>query len=218
MYRIILIFVCVASTAFGEAAEYKLSITKSLSAPSDVAQFNGIPLTIDKDVIPHIPFGKQIQVMNFPISQNRNVDLDLQRFNVFTSDAQVVIGSIDTNNQITDRSVELPDVVLLQGNIVEEPDSKVFIAIGKHTTNGLIESRGSTFVIAKNPVEGWTAVYELDAVDPELMNWVDVQCGVEHYEGLVNQSTEKKRTERSFGEILSGSSKFLNTTRRIGKQ
>lgn len=200
MFRAILIFVCIASSAFGEATDFNLSITKSLPVPADVAQFNGIPLTIDKDVMPHIPFGKQIQVMNFPISQNRNVDLDLQRFNVFTSDAQVVEGSIDTNYQITDRPLELPDVVLLRGNIVDEPDSKVFIAIGKHTTNGMIESGGSTFVIGKNPAEGWTAVYELDAVDPELMNWVDVQCGVEHYEGLVNQSTEKQVTERSFGE------------------
>jgi hypothetical protein len=200
MFRIILIFLCIASSAFGEPAEYKLSITKFSPVPPDVAQFNGVPLTIDKSVMPHIPFGKQIRVMNFPISQNRNVDLDLQRFNVFTSDAQVVIGSIDTNNQLTDRPVELPDVVLLRGSIIDEPGSKVFIAIGEYTTNGIIESGGSTFVIAKNPAEGWTAVYELDAVDPELMNWVDVQCGVEHYEGLVKQSTDEKVSERSLGE------------------
>ena len=132
MFRTILIFVCIASTAFGEPAEYELSITKFSPVPPQVAQFNGIPLTIDKDVMPHIPFGKQIRVINFPLSQNRNVDLDLQRFNVFTSDAQVVIGSIDKKNQITDRPIQLPDVVLLRGNIVDEPDSKVFIAIGKH--------------------------------------------------------------------------------------
>jgi len=190
----------IASSAFGGAVEFELSITKSLQVPPAVARFNGIPLNIDKEAMLAISVGEQIRVMNFPMSPNRNVDLDLQRFNVFTNDAVVVIASMDSHGRIVERPADFPDVVLLRGGIAGEPGSKVFLAIGKHTTNGWIESRGSTFVIAKNPAEGWTAVYELDAVDPELMNWVDVKCGVEHYAGVVNQSSGGEVGERSLGE------------------
>ena len=71
-----------------------------------------------------------------------------------------------------------PNIVLLRGVIEGDPTSKVFLALGEHTTNGLLESEGSTYVLAENKNAGWTAVYNVNDVDPADMNWEDFYCDV----------------------------------------
>ena len=54
---------------------------------------------------------------------------------------------------------------------------------------------GSTFVVAKNPKENWTVVYELDTVDPSLMNWIDFKCNVDEVvEFTKDQSADRSHT------------------------
>ncbi len=172
-----LITIAVLTVAF--ATPHELSITPASRVPTDVAHFNGTALTIDRSSLEDVGVGDEVVVPDFPLARDRTVDLRLVRFDVFTDDAEVVIASTGSDGRIVGRAVARPDVVLLRGSIVGEPGSRVFLALGEHTTNGWIESRGSTLVIGKNPAAGWTAIYDLDAVDPDLMHWIDIRCGVD---------------------------------------
>jgi hypothetical protein len=197
MFRTALISICLICSAVSAQApvDHELSIVPDARFLPEVERFSGIALTINRDMVTDILVDDEIQIKNFPLSRVRSVDLALKRFDVFTTDAEVVVASINSHGQIVELSTTRPDVVLLRGFIIDEPESQVFLALGVHTTNGWIESRGSTFVVAKNPKENWTAVYELDAVDPSLMNWIDFKCGVDEVvEFTKDQSADRTHT------------------------
>ena len=201
MFRTALITICLICSAVSAQApvDHELSIVPDARFLPEVERFSGIALTINRDMVTDILVDDEIQIKNFPLSRVRSVDLALKRFDVFTTDAEVVVASINSHGQIVEISTTRPDVVLLRGFIIDEPESQVFLALGVHTTNGWIESRGSTFVVAKNPKENWTAVYELDAVDPSLMNWVDFKCGVQEATDFMKAPSSNRTDPRGSG-------------------
>ena len=201
MFRLLVISICLicSATSAQTPVDYELSIVPDARVLPEVERFSGIALTINRDMVTDTLVDDEIQVKNFPLSRGRSVDLALKRFDVFTTDAEIVTASLDGNGQIVELSTTRPDVVLLRGFIIDEPESQVFLALGVHTTNGWIESRGSTFVVAKNPKENWIAVYELDAVDPSLMNWVDFKCGVQEATDFIKESSSDRTHARGLG-------------------
>jgi hypothetical protein len=160
-------------------APQEISISKSLTTPDSVASFNGVVVQIDKESVRAIDETSTVVITDFPLGVDGDVDLRLQRFEIFTEDANVVIGSTDTFGKIVNTYAPRPNLVLLRGTIERDPTSKVFLAFGEHTTNGLIETEGKTYVLANDKVNNLNVVYNLRDVDPELMNWVDFHCDVE---------------------------------------
>ena len=161
------------------AMPQQFSVKKMDNSPREVVQFDGAVIEITGRSLKEIPEGEFIVLEDFPLGNEASVKLKLQRFEVFTEDAQVVIGSVGKDGGIINRAIDRPNVALFKGTIEGDPSSLVFLAVGKHTTNGLVETDGKTFVIAKDKTHGWTVVYNLSNVDPEDMNWADFQCGVE---------------------------------------
>ena len=156
-----------------------LSISKIETTPREVVEFGGVTVEINQSELQNVRDGEVVVVRDFPLGEDAQVELRLQRFEVLTKDAEIVTASVNMNGEVLHRQFVRPDVVLLKGAIEGDPSSRVFLAIGEHTTNGLIESDGKTYVIAKDIKRGWTTVYNLTNVDPEKMNWVDFACGVE---------------------------------------
>ncbi len=198
MARLFFLSLCLVCSVASAQGTISLSITKDTRVLPAIERFNGIALHIDTTSIDDFPLNANIEVRNFPLSHSQTVGLTLQRFEVFTKDAIVVNASIDNGN-IVERVVTQPHVVLLKGTIKNEPASKVFLAIGKYTTNGWIESNGSTYVIAKHPEGKWTTVYELDAIDPTIMNWVDLRCATETVPQLSQIPKDTPTQPRSVG-------------------
>lgn len=93
--------------------------------------------------------------------------------------AELVVGSLDRDGELLQRPIPRPNIVLLRGQIEGDPSSRVFIAFGEHTTNGMIESEGRTYILAMDQKRERTFVYNINDIDPEDMNWMDFQCGVE---------------------------------------
>ncbi len=160
------------------ALPQELSISKVKSTPPEVTAFGGVTLQIDRSALQHVREGEMVVVHDFPLGEDAPVKLRLQRFEVLTEDAKIVTGSVAMDGDVLHRLFPRPNVVLLKGAIEGDPSSRVFLAFGEHTTNGLIESDGKTYVVAKDATRGWTTVYDLTKVDPEKMNWVDFSCGV----------------------------------------
>ena len=165
--------------SFAIAAPGQFSIDVVPDTPAEVSRFGGIVLDMDRSNLSTMRQGDRIVINDVPLSSQESVALDLVRFEVFTEDAQVVVNSMSKDGIVATQPSEFPDVIFLRGRIAGEPDSRVFLALGDRTTNGLIERPGQTCVIARHPEAGWTAIYDLGRVDPEMMDWVDVTCGVE---------------------------------------
>ena len=80
-------------------------------------------LALDGGIYAGLKQAGAVVLADFPLDASRRVDLDLERFEVFTADARIVVGSPDG-----DVPVPRPDVVLLRGKIVGQPDSTVFLS------------------------------------------------------------------------------------------
>ena len=147
----------------------------------EVNAFNGTTLQFSDDFF-NMRSDEQISIIDFPLSKNEKVDLTLEAFDVFTSDAEVVIGKLDKDKTVINQNIERPNITLLKGAVERYPDSTVFFAIGEHGTNGWIELDDEVHIIATHPKDKWTAIYNQNEIDPDLMNWVDVKCAANELE------------------------------------
>jgi len=161
------------------AIPHELSISKTAVTPIEVVQFSGVTVEIDRNVLMRIKENDIVVVQDFPLGTDGQVNLRLQRFEVLAPDAEVVRGTINIDGTLLQKQFPKPNIVFLKGVIEGNPSSSVFLALGEHTTNGLIERDGMTYVLAKDKTRGWTTVYNLSNVDPKDMNWADFHCGVE---------------------------------------
>jgi len=181
----------------------ELSISKVKSTSPEVAAFGGVTLNIDRSGLQNIREDEMVVVHDFPLGEDASVKLRLQRFEVLTEDAKIVTGSVNNDGDVLHRKFPRPNVVLLKGTIEGDPSSRVFLAFGEHTTNGLIESDGETYVIAKDVKRGWTTVYNLTNVDSEKMNWVDFSCGVaDATEPIIQKANAQHRSSVSGCQAL----------------
>ncbi len=174
------------------AMPMELSITKTAATPEVVSQFDGVTIDIDRSALQEVQENEIVVVSDFPLGNDKEVKLRLQRFEVLAPNAEIVLGSVNIDGVALHRQMPRPELVLLKGAIEGDPSSRVFIAIGEHTTNGLIESDGITYVLAKDKTEGWTTVYNLSNVDPEKMNWVDFNCGVVDTEPIAKDARRQR--------------------------
>ena len=163
------------------ASPQELSITASSITPDVVASYNGVVVQIDADDLRSVEENATVVISEFPLGADGEVNLRLQRFDVFTEDAQVVIGLQNKRGDFIDTYVTRPNIIFLRGTIERDPSSRVFLALGEHTTNGLIETEGNTYVLAQDKTNNVNVVYNLRDLDPEVMNWADLHCDVDEY-------------------------------------
>ncbi len=177
----------------------EFSIEKMQKTPAEVLQFDGVTINLKQEMLQDVQFDESVRLQNFPLENNLNVNILLTKFDVFTPEAEVVTATLDKEGKPLLRSIPKPSISFLRGAIEGDPSSRVFLAIGEYTTNGVIEQDGQTYVVAKGKAGGWTAVYNLSNVSPEEMNWVDFLCGVEDFP---RPEIQRKNTEqlRSVGD------------------
>ncbi len=112
----------------------------------------------------------------FHLEAATQVDLVVERFDVFASDAQILASSVDG-----DLPLPKPEVVLLRGAIVGQPESTVFLALSPHGSNGVIRAAGATYIISSGPAGRRfpTVVYNLDALPAGAIIWQPFECGTD---------------------------------------
>ncbi|MBT7657645.1 MAG: hypothetical protein HN568_04465 [Phycisphaerae bacterium] len=154
------------------------TIEKNKKTPIEVVQFNGVTIELKQELFQHVLVEDSVYLHNFPLGNESEVKLILTKFEAFTQGAEVVKASMNFEGKAVHRALPRPNISFFKGAIEGDPSSRVFLAVGEHTTNGIIESNGNTYVVAKNADAGWTTVYNLSNVDPDKMNWADFVCGV----------------------------------------
>ncbi len=159
------------------AAPHEL-VVQAVPSPAAVAQFGGQAIAIDLHDGHGIEPGEAVRITDLPLADGTPVSLTLEAFDVFTTDARLVHATLGADGRIVEVDMPRPECVLLRGHVEGAPHSRVFLAVGAHTTNGVIEHAGDRHVIVRDNTEGWTAIYNMMDIDEASMHWVDVQCAV----------------------------------------
>lgn len=114
----------------------------------------------------------------FALDAATRVDLVLERFDVLSAGARVVLGSPDG-----DVELPRPDVALFRGRVANDPGSSVFLAISPHGTNGFIDAADGRHVVSAGRAgRGGPVIYNLDAIAPGTVRFRGFDCGVDALE------------------------------------
>jgi hypothetical protein len=95
----------------------------------------------------------EVLVESFPLSVAEHVDLSLRRFSITRPDTRfVVVGAGGTKRPL---AFDPDRVILLRGEVTDEPGSSVFLAVGPDSATGrIIRESGRSFVISAGPRHG----------------------------------------------------------------
>ncbi|MDG2095774.1 MAG: GC-type dockerin domain-anchored protein [Phycisphaerales bacterium] len=97
--------------------------------------------------------GTLVRLENLLLEPGLQVDLEVERIDPFAGDAQIIIMHEDTKGTITEKASPAPDVQILVGRIVGEPDSQVILGLSRTGCNGYISSSEGIHLVA-NPSDG----------------------------------------------------------------
>lgn len=167
--------------ALGAAAWFALSPARAETRKSDsplvlAGQTDALgvtPLRLDLDRYTALKGAEGLLVQGLPLDDGRSVDLRLEPFEVLTPDAQIVVGSGDSQ-----RLLPRPDVLLLSGEVVSREGSHVYLALAPTGSHGMIELEGRIFIISSGPFTESrnTVIYDRDALPDGVISWGGFDC------------------------------------------
>ena len=116
---------------------------------------------------------EHVRLARFPLTAGMHVDLDLARMEIFRPDARLVLATPEGEVRLP-----RPDVVLLSGKVVDEPESDVFLALSPHGNNGLIRVHGDTYILAAggNQDRSLSVIYNTRTLPPGTLNIMPWTC------------------------------------------
>ncbi len=100
-----------------------------------------------------------VRMAGVPLPGHRSIDLDLERIHPFASDARIEVmrpGGVEV--------MDLPEVIILGGEVVGEPGSSAFIAYTDSGVEGWVNSGGVSYGISDG-VGGTPTVHRLDMIE-----------------------------------------------------
>ena len=127
---------------------YVLGCVVGASVSMSMAQVQSVQVTgakLEHQVIKDIAFGDHVRIERLS-TPDGVVDLELDRVEVLTPDAQVVVGSVNGMDVLA-----RPDVVVLSGIVAGEANSMAYLAISPYGTNGFIDLHGEITSISTGP-------------------------------------------------------------------
>ena len=96
-------------------------------------------------------------IENVPLDQHRSVTLQLEEASAVSPNATFVVMRHDERGRLYEDQMPWPKSYIYRGTVVGEPNSDVFLAIGKDIVNGWIAIDGTRFIIgtrSKNTLLG----------------------------------------------------------------
>lgn len=154
------------------------SLTIGIMGAGALAQSQHFRLQGDQihlDALTEVEIGDHVRVENFQ-AVGAEYDFELDRFEVLTDDAELVVGTKDGMV-----ALPRPDVVLLSGIVSGDADSRVFLSYSPYGTNGYIEQNGELISIStgdydveKNLQQALRSAHMADMLDP---NAITHGCG-----------------------------------------
>ncbi len=118
----------------------------------------------------------EVALTDFVLPDGRTVTLELTRIEIYSSDAQVVLGTASG-----DVPMARPDVQLFRGRVGGVDGSRVFLAMSPYGNNGYIVTPESTYVVASKSINGLnsTVIYDPSTLPPGALPAQPFTCGLE---------------------------------------
>lgn len=144
-------------------------------------------VTLDRGAYQELKSATRVVLNNFALDRTRRVDLELRRFDIFTEDARVVLGTARG-----DVPLPRPDVVFLSGSVPDQAGSTVFLSLSPYGNNGIVQLPGETFILAseRNSKDAASLIYNLTALPAGTINWSDWRCDVDKLVGPLPRGVE----------------------------
>ncbi|MCP4247312.1 MAG: hypothetical protein GY778_09720, partial [bacterium] len=145
------------------------------------------PLTLDVARYEQAKAVDSFVLSGFALDARQRVDLDLRRVHILSPDARLVVGTATG-----DVPMEAPDLLLLSGTVIGQPDSWVFLSLTPHGSNGYLELDGETYVVSSGPSgpAQTTVIYNTAAVSPDSIALHDLPCGTDMLDQMAEAEIE----------------------------
>ncbi len=126
-------------------------VVAGLASTANAAPLSASALTqqelLDFDTLATTRVGQSVELRDFPLEANLEVDLILERFSVLAPGARTLIVDADGNERHVDANV-----ALFRGTADGDPDSRVFVAVSPHGTHGFVRNHSDLYAISSGPV------------------------------------------------------------------
>jgi hypothetical protein len=131
-------------------------------------------LTLNPQVYDTLRDAQRVVLRGFPLDADRALDLDLQRIEVFAPDAILLVVTPEG-----ERPLDRPDVLLLAGHVVGQPDASAFLALTPNGVNGFLRLPDETFILSSGPHAAGRnpVIYETNALPAGAIALHDLTCG-----------------------------------------
>lgn len=120
---------------------------------------------------------QDVVISEFAMPDGRQVNLELEQFDIFSPDARIVVGGAGGLPE-NDIAMERPDVLLFHGRVAGDASSRVYLAFSPFGTNGYISTSEGRAIVATDPGKATdTVIYDPALLPAGALNAVPFQCG-----------------------------------------
>lgn len=150
-------------------------------APALLKAVNGAMLSVDEAGMQALKQIDAVELQNFVLSPELSVNLDLHRVNIFADNAQILASHLDANGEKISQQLAVPEMTILAGKAIDDPDSVAVISISEFGTQGFVNRLGETYVLSSGSVleQGAPVVFRLDQQAGEILGMPDFECGAD---------------------------------------
>ena len=159
-----------------QAASSPLMHAAELSRPMPT----GIqPFALDQErlhTLRQLPIGEGVSIERIMLANGTSAEAALQRVEVFTPDARVRMMRGTSHGGYVEELLPIPEVLLLSGQLTDDPDTIVFIAIHQDSIAGYVRTAQCTQIISSgSSADPQPAVIYDPALIPFDKKPIDVQ-------------------------------------------
>ncbi|MEE2907621.1 MAG: hypothetical protein VX527_07290, partial [Planctomycetota bacterium] len=110
-----------------------------------------MPMAVDLGMLRELrkkPPGQPLLLNNVLLEPGFAVNLEVTRVEPFAPGAQVVLMEADGKGGVREKKVNIPDQVILAGQVVGEPESRVVLGLAQDVCNGYISTESGLYLVA----------------------------------------------------------------------
>jgi hypothetical protein len=172
-------------------AQQQVMVSPLQALPS--ANSYSTPLSIAADTYIRMVQRDSVFLTDFALTDGASVDLQLHRVEIFAPDAILVLAT-----QAGDVPMAAPEVALFSGQIVGQPESRVFLAISPEAVNGVVNAASDRYIVSCGPYnQGYQPlIYSVSQTPADLIPVDGFAC---HYDELVQPGLSKHSAESAAG-------------------
>ncbi len=179
-----------------------------LASSANAAPLSASALTqqdlLDYDTLSTARLGERVELRGFPLTEQRDVDLVLERFSVLAPGARTVVVDADGNEHHTDASV-----ALFRGHAADDPESRVFVSVSPHGTHGFVRHNAALYSISSGPADDVLSDLGVRVTDAAQFVIDDAprpsMCGTAEMLAETESTDHIDRAPEGYGSIVSRS-------------